>query len=120
MSLVEDARALMMELLRSPYADVHVRTPDGEIFLAKPNGRASPLREVTPRERTLVSAPHLAKVREVAAIGTSIEAGAVVASLSVLDQIIEVKSEEAGVVAETHAQVGELVEYESPLVSLFT
>ena len=118
MTMVDDARVLLAELARSPYADLHVRTAAGEIFLAKPHGRANPLRARDDRPRVTITAPHVATVVSVAAPGSAIAAGDVVARLEVLDEIIEVASEDAGVVAEVLASAGDLVDFDAVLLTL--
>ena len=118
MTILNDARVLLAELARSPYADIHVRTAAGEMFLAKPHGGANPMRASDDRPRVTITAPHVATVISLAAPGSAMAAGAVVARLAVLDETIEVASEDAGFVAEVLASAGDLVDFDAPLLTI--
>jgi biotin carboxyl carrier protein len=133
-SLVNDARVLLAQLQRSHWSELHVRTPQGEIFIGRPGAGPNPLRRVAPSvfheaahpdppavvgtADVVVCAPHVGTVREVLPARTRVEANAVVLCLVVLDEVIEVQSPHAGVVGEIFVTDGAFVEYESPLFSL--
>lgn len=134
-SLVNDARVLLAQLLRSQWGELHVRTPHGEIFIGRPGAGPNPMRGAASAAghppvsqgstsalaaRVAVRAPHVGTVRAVLPAGTSVEAGTVVVRLAVLGEETEIRSAHAGIVADVFAVDGEFVEYESPLFSLAT
>lgn len=132
-SLVNDARVLLAQLRRSHWSELHVRTPQGEVFIARPGAGPNPLRRVAASVANqaahpdptavdtadvVVCAPHVGTVRAALPTRTRVEANAVVLRLLVLGEVIEVKSPHAGVIGEIFAADGAFVEYESPLFSL--
>ncbi len=132
-SLVNDARVLLAQLRRSHWNELHVRTPQGEVFIARPGARPNPMRRVESSVTHLaanpdplaaatagvvVCAPHVGTVVEVLPARARVEANAVVLRLVVLGEVIEVQSPHAGVVGEIFVADGAFVEYESPLFSL--
>lgn len=130
-TLVNDARVLLGQLQRSRWGELHVRTPQGEIFIARHGGSPNPMRPAASSECAagtepaapklpglVVRAPHVATVLAVMPERTLVEADTVVCRLGVLGQVIEVHSPHAGVIAEVIAVDGALVEYESPLFTV--
>ncbi|MDH4311207.1 MAG: hypothetical protein OEW57_06165 [Gammaproteobacteria bacterium] len=132
-SLVNDARVLLAQLRRSRWSELHVRTPQGEVFIARPGAGPNPLRRVAASvvheaahpdpsavdaADVVVCAPHVGTVLAVLPVRTRVEANAVVLRLVVLGEVIEVRSPHAGVVDAIFAADGAFVEYESPLFSL--
>ena len=132
-SLVNDARVLLGQLRRSQWGELHVRTPQGEIFIARHGGRPNPMQRATtqavaanedagaatiPAAGYVVRAPHVGTVLAALPARARVEANGVVCRLSVLGEVIAVSSPHAGVVGEVFAVDGELVEYESPLFTV--
>jgi biotin carboxyl carrier protein len=132
-SLVNDARVLLAQLGSSQWSELHVRTPQGEIFIGRPGARPNPMRvagsgaaseftdsgpQPARAAEALVRAPHVGTVGAVLPAGSRVEANAVVLRLLVLGEETEVRSPHAGVVGEILAGAGAFVEYDSPLFSL--
>lgn len=127
-SLVNDARVLLEQLRRSPWGELHVRTPQGEIFIARHGAGSNPLRPLADLSAgagaaavpagVVVRAPHVGTVLAALPAQTWIEARAVVCRLAVLGEVIEIVSPEEGVLGEVFVVAGELVECESPLFTL--
>ena len=119
---VQNARAMLTLFAKSPWRDLYVRTTDGELFFAKPDGATNPMRAAPPAAaetiQTTIRAPHLASVVSVQPKGTTIMAGASVVVLELLGEAFDVISPAAGTVASIAATPGDLVEFDQPLVSL--
>ncbi len=135
-SVVNDARVLLGLLQRSQWGDLHVRTPNGEIFIARHGGGPNPifLRDVATQANAapgaepeagaitgrMIRAPHVASVIEILAAQSEVEVGTVICRLGVLGEIVEVVSPHSGVVGELLAAHGTLVEYDTPLVTIIS
>jgi acetyl-CoA carboxylase biotin carboxyl carrier protein len=128
-SAIDDARALLDTLLSSDWQDIHVVSGETEIFIAREGGRPNPMRRASTvaapalvAEATgqddVVTAPHVATIVEVLAIGTQVESGARVATIRVLDTEETVSAPHAGIVTAIHAETGVLVEFKAPILSL--
>ena len=130
-SAIDDARALLDTLLTSGWQDIHVESGTTEIFIARDGGRSNPMRQVPafpvaasaaqeePEDQVhSVTAPHVATVVDVAAIGTWVDDGARVATIRVLDVEEMVAAPHAGTIIAIHAEVGALVEFMTPILSL--
>jgi biotin carboxyl carrier protein len=132
-SLVNDARVLLGQLRQSQWGELHLRTPQGEIFIARHGGRPNPMRRsatqaVAAAEDAgvatslaaghVVRAPHVGTVLAALPARARVEANGVVCRLSVLGEAIAVSSPHAGVVGEVFAVNGALVEYDSPLFTV--
>lgn len=121
-AMVENARALLRLMEKSPWRDIHVRTRDGMLFIAKEGGAANPMRTPAPERcsgpRIEVAAPHLASVVSILPVGSRVVAGDPVGRLELLGETIEIAAPEAGVVEAVFVQEGELVEYEAPLARI--
>lgn len=132
-SLVNDARVLLGQLQRSQWGELHLRTPQGEIFIARHGGGPNPMRRGTTKAVAaaedagaasmvaaghVVRAPHVGTVLAVLPAQARVEADGVVCRLSVLGEVIVVSSPHAGVVGEVFAADGALVEYESSLCTI--
>jgi biotin carboxyl carrier protein len=125
-SLVNDARVLLAQLRRSQWGELHVRTPQGEIFIARHGGGPNPMRRVAtdaaestaPEAGHVVRAPHVGTVLAALPVRTAVAIDMIVCRLAVLGEVIEVSSPHAGVVGEVFVMEGALVEYESPLVTV--
>jgi biotin carboxyl carrier protein len=134
--LVNDARVLLGLLQRSQWGDLHVRTPDGEIFIARHGAGANPMLlpgvanrhagathsgpETGPIMSRVIRAPHVASVIEVLPAQSEVAVGTVICRLGVLGEIVEVASPHSGVIGELLAALGTLVEYDSPLVTIIS
>lgn len=124
--MIDNARVLLAQLVRSDWRELHVRTPDGEIFIARDGGGPNPMRQAAGAAAPLaddanlltVAAPHVADVAWLLPVGATVAAGGVVARLDLLGETVEVSAGEAGTVARWFATVGDCVEYDAPLVGI--
>jgi biotin carboxyl carrier protein len=121
-SIVTAARVLLEEFARSDWRDLHLRTREGTIFIAKTDGVENPMRQrASPQGEVsegLVLAPHVATVVSTRDLHSRVAAGEVVVTLSLLGESIEVRSPTKGVVAAIFVSSGELAEYGKPLVRI--
>lgn len=132
-SAIDDARALLETLLSGGWQDIHVASGETEIFIARDGGRPNPMRcgatsatlatnpqplDRSPDQDHVVTAPHVATVVEVLAVGTHVESGARVATIRVLESEEPVAAPSTGVVTAVHAGIGALVEFKMPILSL--
>jgi biotin carboxyl carrier protein len=118
----------MDTLLASGWKDIHVVSAGTEIFIAREGGRSNPMRQAaaapatavapTPLEAEVVTAPHVASVVSVLAVGTIVSAGDRVATIRVLDEEEIISAPSAGSVAAIHVDAGALIEFKAPIVSL--
>jgi acetyl-CoA carboxylase biotin carboxyl carrier protein len=130
---INDARALIVTLLASDFNDMHVVSGETEIFLARPTGRANPMRarvapvEIAPVEpaggtpmglETVVKAPHIATLCVAALPGSMVAAGEQIATLSVLNEEFAVLAPVAGQIIGIKAALGSLVEFDQPILLL--
>jgi acetyl-CoA carboxylase biotin carboxyl carrier protein len=122
---VDDARALIDALLASEYQELHVRGEGFEIFLARAGGGPNPMLagvEEVPAQAAepglSITAPHVATIAWVAAEGTVLAAGDVLARLEVLGEESELLALQAGRVVRILARPGQLVEYGEPIAEL--
>jgi biotin carboxyl carrier protein len=132
-SLVNDARVLLAQLRRSQWGELHVRTPQGEIYIARHGGGPNPARRVAtdavaeapdaaeptaPEAGHVIRAPHVGTVLAALPARTAVGTDMIVCRLAVLGEVIEVSSPHAGVVGEVFVLEGALVEYEAPLFTV--
>jgi acetyl-CoA carboxylase biotin carboxyl carrier protein len=124
---INDARALLAALIAGDQRDVYVRSGDTEIFIARQGGRSNPMRAEKPNptrqpgEQTLVAdifAPHVSNLIGVMAVGSVVESGDWVATISVLDEEHHVLAPTAGEIAEIFSEKGALLEYGSRILSI--
>ncbi len=128
---IQDARALLETMLAADWQEVHVVSGGTEIFLARPQGRANPMRvapvaapvaavaaPVAQGKDVLVKAPHVATLVSCAAAGQSVAAGETIAVLRVLDEEIALSAARAGTVVGADAAAGALVEFDTPILTL--
>ena len=134
---LRDARALLHTLTRTPLAELHLASGDMEVFIAKPAGRANPMRAtpfpagaavtaevatsaavVPVAEVVVLRAPHVASVAWLAPEGAELQAGATAVELRVLDTVEALAAPSAGRVGAHRAAVGELIDYGSPVLEL--
>ncbi|SER84935.1 biotin/lipoyl-containing protein [Sphingobium sp. YR768] len=132
--IITDTRALLRLFRQSGYADIHLRSGDYELFVARPGGGANPLHApvaveappappaVVPVETAkvehLVAAPHIASFVSALAVGSAVAAGDSVARIELLGEPIDLCADQAGLVTEVLAEPGALIEYAAPLVRL--
>lgn len=117
---MEEVRALLGIFVRSSWRDLHLRTGAWEIFLARPDGAANPMRAPQPEPVDLgsVDAPHLGLFHPAVAPGARVAATDVVGRLEVLGDVEDVIAGQAGVVTAVLVEDGALAEYGTPLVRL--
>ncbi|NWK94427.1 hypothetical protein DM806_01730 [Sphingobium lactosutens] len=131
--IVTDTRALLRLFRQSGYGDIHLRTDDYELFVARPGGGANPLRapidraaavpeSAPPIEATgaeqVIAAPHIASFVFALAVGSTVAAGDAVARIELLGEPIDLFAEQPGMITEVLVQPGALIEYAVPLVRL--
>lgn len=131
--IITDTRALLRLFRQSGYADIHLRSGDYELFVARPGGGANPLHapvavEAAPvpsavpveaaKAEQLVAAPHIASFVSALAVGSAVAAGDSVARIELLGEPIDLCADQAGLVTEVLAEPGALIEYAAPLVRL--
>lgn len=127
-AVIDDARALMDALLANDWSEVHVTGNDFEIFIAREGGGANPMLDpdlgdgqneaVAAGPARTLSAPHVATVEWVAAVGVRLEVGQTVVRLSVLDEVSELPAVAGCTVVRVHAVPGQMVEFGAPLVDV--
>ena len=130
---IDNARALSVTMIDQGWGTVHVSSADCEIFLTRGEGRIDPLLPApvaaavaavaapAPDVGLLaveVTAPHVATVVSLAAVGAVVQAGQTVATLRVLDETSEIAAPVDGTVESHGVLTGELAEYGSRLVTL--
>jgi acetyl-CoA carboxylase biotin carboxyl carrier protein len=125
---VDDVRALLRDFRQSPWFDLHVKSADWCIFLAKPGGKANPMLAVDAGEAAVeaadlgdaisIGAPHLGLFSPHVDVGAQVAAGVSIGVLNVLDRATEVIAESAGIVEAVFFQEGDLVEYGEALVTI--
>ncbi|HUD90975.1 hypothetical protein [Sphingobium sp.] len=132
--IVTDTRALLRLFRQSGYADIHLRSGDYELFVARPGGGANPLHAQvvaeaaaapsaaapmeTEKVEQLVSAPHIASFVSALSVGSTVVAGDAVARIELLGEPIDLCADQPALVTEVLAEPGALVEYGAPLVRL--
>lgn len=128
---ITEIRALLMQFEQSGLKDIHVRSADWTVFMARPGGAANPMQLAGPEPvaapasvasvpagTTAVGAPHLGLFEPVCGPGEAVAAGQVVAILDVLGRKTEIASADAGRVAAVHFAANDLVEYGQTLVEI--
>lgn len=126
---IQDARALLDTMLAHDWQELHVVSGGIEIFLARREGCANPMRarmvaapSIAPPlplgKEVPIKAPHVATVVSLAQVGKAVAAGDTVVVLRVLDEEHRVVAAGAGVVESVGAAVGDLVEFDMPLLTL--
>ena len=124
---IADARALLEVLSQNGWQEAHVIVGGTEIFIARDGGRVNPMRVATaaPSLASLadrciidVTAPHVATLVGVAALGTQVFVGQTVATIAVLGKDEEVLALKAGTVFEVAAAPGDLLEFGTLILTL--
>ena len=133
---INDARALLQTLMASDWREVHVRSGEAEIFIARDGGGPNPMREPAPTASaaptagpvsltearavsdTVVTAPHVATLMEALPAGSVVSAGQTVASLRVLDETETIAAPVSGIIVRLSAAVGDLVDFKAPILSI--
>jgi acetyl-CoA carboxylase biotin carboxyl carrier protein len=119
---VTEVRALLMQFEKSGLKDLHVRSKDWTVFMARPGGAANPLQLArglaAPLDLTAVRAPHLGLFEPACGAGDQVAAGQVIAMIDVLGRKTEVTSTGAGRVAAVHFAANDLVEFGEALVEI--
>lgn len=115
MSVIESVRAIMRDFNQTNWAELHARTGDWELFLARRAGAFNPMREgpvptVAVDLPEPVSAPHLGIFRASVPDGQIVDAGALIGEVQVLDRVTPLRAEAAGSVS-VLAQDDTMVEY---------
>ena len=120
MSSVENARALLDLFRRSDWRELHVRVKGEEMFLARPGAGPNPmLGYAAPAAKAeMLRAPHIATLVSLTQSGTRVAAGDGVATLALLDEIIEIASPLDGAIGAAQARPGALLDYDAPIVEI--
>jgi biotin carboxyl carrier protein len=128
-TLLNDARALLDTLVSQGWKSAVVRVGDSELTLSRDAllerdfpadtvGEVGGAPTAASPQLQIVSAPHIGTLVEIAAVGSMITKGGVVAVLTVLEERVEICAPAAGQVHGHRAQPGALVEYGQPLAEL--
>jgi acetyl-CoA carboxylase biotin carboxyl carrier protein len=125
---IANSRALLRLFSQSDYGELHVRSGDFEMFVARAGGRRNPMRDAVlapapapapaARAAFLVTAPHIASLVSTLPVGSVVAAGDKVARIALLDEAIDIVADQAGTIDTLLAQPGALIEYATPLLSL--
>ncbi|ASY44098.1 hypothetical protein CJD35_06260 [Sphingobium xenophagum] len=127
---ITDARALLDTLVSSDWQELHVVSGETEIFIARAGGGFNPMRlgaavadaELTAAPaagpETSVTAQHVATLVQVLPVGTDLKEGDILATIRVLDTEEAIPAPVAGRIASLSADVGSLVEYGMPILSI--
>ncbi|OFX03698.1 MAG: hypothetical protein A3E78_16560 [Alphaproteobacteria bacterium RIFCSPHIGHO2_12_FULL_63_12] len=125
MSLVTEARVLLHQFLKTDYKALRASTPTIEIFFSRDAAFRADMQEAAVRgtdvgaaEPIETPAPHLGTIAALAANGETIAAGGVCGRIRVLDDEFDLTSEQAGIVIDRRADIGDLVEYGQPVLVL--
>jgi acetyl-CoA carboxylase biotin carboxyl carrier protein len=113
---IANSRALLRLFIQSDYGELHVRSGDFEMFVARAGGRRNPMRDA--RAAFLVTAPHIASLVSTLPVGSVVAAGDKVARIALLDEAIDIVADQAGTIDTLLVQPGALIEYATPLLSL--
>ncbi|KEZ21045.1 Acetyl-CoA carboxylase, biotin carboxyl carrier protein [Sphingobium yanoikuyae] len=127
---ITDARALLDTLVSSDWQELHVVSGETEIFIARADGGFNPMRaaaNVSDVElpaapatgpETSVMTQHVATLVHALPVGTDLKAGDTVATIRVLDTEEAIPAPVAGRITSLSADVGALLEYGMPILSI--
>lgn len=128
---IDDARALLQALMIHGWREIHVRTGDTKIFIAQENGAANPMRNgsastlvgvsspaAANEQVIVVTAPHVATLESVVAVGTRLAVGESIATLRVLDDLHPLAATVAGTVVRVDAAQGQLLDYKAAILAI--
>ena len=129
---ITNARALLDAMVAGGWADVCVKSEEGDYVLARDSGTPNPLIAPAPvvpaspaapasaamQSEHAVKAPQVGTVIWLAPVGTRLAEGEAAARLAVLDETVEVPAPKGGMVARQSAQLDELAEFGVPLIIL--
>ena len=126
---LNDARALLDTLVSQGWQSAVVRVGDSEFLLSRDAllerdfpadsvGEAAAAPLAAPPQLQTVSAPHIGTLVEIAAVGSTVARGEMVAVLTVLEERVEISAPTSGQVHGHKAQPGALVEYGQVLAEL--
>jgi biotin carboxyl carrier protein len=123
--IVRDARAFLRRFELVDYGDMLIRNGGFSLFIARESGGANPLRAPaasaeapSPAVEHVVHAPHLGTFRSALTPGSRVGENGRVATIELLGEAVEVRTDRPGTVSAVLPQAGELVEYGAPLVRL--
>jgi acetyl/propionyl-CoA carboxylase alpha subunit len=127
-AVVDDLRALMHTFLAGDWRELHVTDGDTEIFIARDASSADPLLGLTgqwgdaapaPAKLRDVTAPHICTVDALAVEqGGHVREGDLIATVSVLDQSVQIHAPCRGMVSSVAATPGALAEFGTLLVQI--
>ena len=127
---LNDARALIDTLVSRGWQSAAVRVGNSEFLLSRDEllDRGLPLNvtaeapgaapTAAPAQLQTVSAPHVGTLAEIAAVGSTVARGEMVAVLAVLGERVEIFAPESGRVIGHKVEPGALVEYGQILAEL--
>ncbi len=122
-SPLDEAAAFFDLFLKSDWASCHVRGEAVEIFVAREPGHANPMLGIVEAaaahvDETMLTAPHLGTLVELAAIGTPIAPGERYGVIELLGESIDLIADRAGTIGRHVGRAGALVEFEDILATL--
>lgn len=131
---INDARALLDALSTNDWRETHVKSGQVEVFIARNDGGHNPMRLVpeptvdtpstvadAPGARgpdIVVTAPHVATLEDVLAIGEVVVVGQTIGSLRVLDELLPIEAAVAGTITGLAATPGVLLDYKAPILTI--
>lgn len=127
-AVVDDLRALMQTFLAGDWRELHVTDGDTEIFIARDASSVDPLLGLTgqgghaapaPGKLRDVTAPHICTVVTLAVTqGSHVREGDLLATVSVLDETLQIYAPCGGMVSSVAAAPGALAEFGTLLVQI--
>jgi biotin carboxyl carrier protein len=127
-AVVDDLRALMQTFLSGDWRELHIADGDTEIFIARDESGADPLigrtgqggdAALAPNKLRDVTAPHICTVDSFAIMqGSPVREGDLVATVSVLDEAVQIFAPCAGMISSVAAPPGTLAEFGTLLVQI--
>lgn len=122
---LRDTHLLLEGFATSPWRSLDVASGAMRLSISRmsaveraglPAPSPTPACEVGPGPGRLLTAPHVATLRDIAAVGSRIPAGEVYATLEVLGETIELRTGEELRVVSLLSQPGDLVEFGSAMM----
>lgn len=135
---INDTRALLDALSANGLRETHVRSDEIEIFIARDGGGSNPMRlvpaptaDTTPQPGPeiaptvvargpdiVMTAPHVATLEDVLAVGAVVVMGQKIGSLRVLDELLPIEAAVAGTITGLTATPGVLLDYKAPILTI--
>ena len=120
---LDEAAAFFAVFLQSDWASCHVRNGVIEMFVARTAGHPNPMldaegEDTTVRDETMLIAPHLGTLVELAAVGSRVTAGGRYGVIELLGEPIDLVADRDGTVGQHVGRPGAFVQYQEVLATL--